>query len=112
MIISGNIIYQQEGYYFRKILLQFSFLKFIASLIISIRIVDFIHTVQMHVAQVPGNEVAPLPPHHKYMVVCNMRERYMNLVFNADITCLLFTLRLHRSKLQFRVDQCLLSLLM
>ena len=56
IVISGNIIHQQEGYYFKEILLHFSLLNFAAdSLIISIEIVDFIHTVQMQVTWVPGN---------------------------------------------------------
>ena len=38
----------------RKILLPFSLLIFIANLVISIEIVDFIHTVQMQVTWVPG----------------------------------------------------------
>ena len=60
IIMSGNLSHQQEGYYFKKKKKQkkktvtiFSS-KFIAGLIIFIKIVDFRHTVQMQVTWVPG----------------------------------------------------------
>ena len=54
IIISGNLIHQQEGYYFKKDTVMVLSFNFIASLIISIEIVDVRHTVQMLVTWVPG----------------------------------------------------------
>ena len=52
--MSGNRTHQQEGYYFQKNTVTIFSSKFIAGLIIFIKIVDFRHTVQMQVTWVPG----------------------------------------------------------
>ena len=54
IITSGNLTHQQEGYYFQKNAVTIFSSKFIAGLIIFIKIVDFRHTVQMQVSWVPG----------------------------------------------------------
>ena len=54
IIMSGNLSHQQEGYYFQKNTVTIFSSKFIAGLIIFIKIVDFRHTVQMQVTWVPG----------------------------------------------------------
>ena len=54
IVMSGNLMHQQEGYYFQKYTVTIFSSNFIAGLIIFFEIVDFRRTVQMQVTWVPG----------------------------------------------------------
>ena len=54
IIISGNLIHQQEGYYFPKNTATIFSSNFITGLIIFIETVDFRQTAQMQVTWVQG----------------------------------------------------------
>ena len=54
IIISGNLIHQQEGDYFPKKTTTIFSSNLIVDLIIFFEIVDFRHTVQMQATWVPG----------------------------------------------------------